>query len=139
MPGTQIGKPELIQLLRLDKKTCCEMLYTQYSPLLYGFILRTIPDSEIASDVLVKTFLAAYKQIDKLETIEGSIFMWILNITRGLLNSNNVSIVSSDQAHELILYKGMNCEQAAKSANKLQGEINSDLRQALHKSKQTAL
>ena len=129
MADKKITDTELVQLLRLNKKTGFEMLYRQYSCLIYGFILRAVASPVIAAQILSDTFITAWKQKDTYDPAKAASFTWLMNIARGLLGAYKESI--ANEPYEMVLYKGMDCAQAASAANKTEKEIRRDLRRAL--------
>jgi RNA polymerase sigma factor (sigma-70 family) len=57
-------------------------LYDSYSPALYGIVLRMVNSSEVAEDILQDAFVKIWKNLPNYDQAKGSIFTWMLNITR---------------------------------------------------------
>ncbi|MEO6288064.1 MAG: sigma-70 family RNA polymerase sigma factor [Dyadobacter sp.] len=75
-------QPELILLLQSNSREGFEYLYDNYSPALYGIILKIVKDEERAADVLQDTFLKIWKNMTAYNVEKGTLFTWILNIAR---------------------------------------------------------
>jgi RNA polymerase sigma factor (sigma-70 family) len=73
---------ELIALLQSNSREGFEHLYDNYSPALYGIILKIVKDEERAADVLQDAFLKIWKNIAAYNGEKGTLFTWILNIAR---------------------------------------------------------
>ena len=58
------------------------MLYDRYSEVLYGIALKIVQSEEIASDVLQESFVKIWQNGPKYESKKGTLFTWMLNITR---------------------------------------------------------
>jgi RNA polymerase sigma-70 factor (ECF subfamily) len=56
-------------------------LYDAYAPALYGLIIKVIPDTTIACDILQESFLQIWINIDSFDTSKGRLFNWMLGIT----------------------------------------------------------
>ncbi len=76
------SQQELILLLRSNSREGFEYLYDNYSPALYGIILKIVKDEERAADVLQDSFLKIWKNIASYNGEKGTLFTWILNIAR---------------------------------------------------------
>ncbi|MHA4895314.1 RNA polymerase sigma factor [Pedobacter sp. PWIIR3] len=64
-----------------DQKTI-SMLYTMYSPALYGIISRIIKFDEIAEDVLQETFVKIWRSIDQYQESRGRLFTWMARLAK---------------------------------------------------------
>lgn len=53
-----------------------------YSPSLYGIALSIVKTEQDAGDVLQESFVKIWKNIKKFDENKGTIFTWMLNITR---------------------------------------------------------
>ncbi len=73
---------DLVQLLKQRDKKGFSMLYEKYSSALFGVILKVVKTEEIASDVLQESFVKIWKKIDTYDKEKGTLFTWILNISR---------------------------------------------------------
>ncbi|MFN3918061.1 MAG: RNA polymerase sigma factor [Flavobacteriales bacterium] len=83
-------------------------LYDNYSAALYGVIIKMVHNQEKANDILQDVFVKIWKNIDRLDLNKGSLYTWMLNITRNttidFLRSKNerVKIQSTEDNVALI-------------------------------------
>lgn len=59
-----------------------ETLYSHYSAALYGILVKIVNDTAVAEDLLQDVFVKVWKNSDKYSETKGTIFTWLLNITR---------------------------------------------------------
>lgn len=69
------------KLLRRDQQAF-QWLYDQYSPALYGVVLRIVRDEEQAQDLLQDIFVKIWKNLDAYDAEKGRLFTWMLNVAR---------------------------------------------------------
>ncbi|WP_306642224.1 RNA polymerase sigma factor [Sanyastnella coralliicola] len=82
---TERSKRELSQLIfRIQEGDTDAFgeLYRDYSATLYGVSLKILGSEDQAEDVLQDAFIKIWKNIKKFNPQKGSIFTWMLNITR---------------------------------------------------------
>lgn len=79
-----LSEEELVQALRNREKIAVEALYDMYSASLYGVIVRIIPDTVTAEDVLQETFVKIWHSFASYSTDKGRLFTWMVNIARNL-------------------------------------------------------
>lgn len=72
----------LIEGLKNKERKSYDMLYKNYSSILYGIALRITKRQETAEDVLQETFVKIYNNILKYDSTKGTLFTWMLNICR---------------------------------------------------------
>jgi len=75
---------ELVRLLKCRNKASFTHLYQKYSGALYNIILQTIPESDIAGDILQETFINIWNKFDSYDHTKGRLFTWMLTISRNL-------------------------------------------------------
>jgi RNA polymerase sigma factor (sigma-70 family) len=76
---------DTMQLCELLKTRSCDAfakLYDRYSAALYGIICRMVCNSNTGEELLQDVFVKVWKNIDKYDTAKGSLFTWLLQITR---------------------------------------------------------
>jgi len=94
---------ELVSLLKAKDAEGFNYLYQQYSPQLYGIIIRIINDREYANDILQEAFLTIWCKIDLYDATKSKLITWMSRVTRNhsidvrksktyLNNTNNQSI-----------------------------------------------
>ncbi len=73
---------QIIKLLWSQDKKVIDVLYDLYSASLYGIALKIVPSEEIAQDVIQDAFTKVWKSCRKYDPSKGTLFTWLLNITR---------------------------------------------------------
>jgi len=58
------------------------LLYDNYSPALYGIILRIVPSESLAQEVLQDVFMKVWNNADKYDADKGKLFTWLAQIAR---------------------------------------------------------
>ncbi|GAB3956417.1 sigma-70 family RNA polymerase sigma factor [Spirosoma harenae] len=80
--------PQIEQNLVLDLKSgssaAFTKLYDNYSPALYGFLLRLVKDPERAQDLLQDAFIKIWSNIHAYNPQQGRLFTWLLTVTRNV-------------------------------------------------------
>jgi RNA polymerase sigma factor (sigma-70 family) len=71
----------LEKLVQRDRKAF-QWLYDQYSPALYGVVLRIVREEEQAQDLLQDIFVKIWKNLDAYDANKGRLFTWMLNVAR---------------------------------------------------------
>lgn len=61
-----------------------QILYDRFSDALYGILLRIVHEEEQAEDLLQEAFLKIWQQASKYNGEKGTLFTWMLNVTRNL-------------------------------------------------------
>ncbi len=79
-----LEEQELVMALKKQQKIGAEALYDMYSGSLMGIIQRTIPNREIAEDVLQEGFVKIWNSIHQYDTSKGRLFTWMVNVIRNL-------------------------------------------------------
>ncbi|KAA6438312.1 RNA polymerase sigma factor [Dyadobacter flavalbus] len=73
---------ELVTLLKTNNKAAYEYLYDHYAPALYGIVRKIVKDDSRADDVMQDSFIKIWKHMASYDAEKGSLFTWMLNITR---------------------------------------------------------
>jgi RNA polymerase sigma-70 factor (ECF subfamily) len=71
----------LAQLIKQDRQAF-NYLYDNYSPALYGIILKMIKNEDTAQDLLQDVFIKIWKNCGKHDPSRGRFFTWMLHVTR---------------------------------------------------------
>lgn len=79
---SQISIDELVSRLKNGEQEACVQLYDQFSPSLYGVVLKIVRSEDDAQDVLQDAFIKIWKNIQKYDSKKGTFFTWMLNISR---------------------------------------------------------
>jgi RNA polymerase sigma factor (sigma-70 family) len=72
----------LVSLLKANNKGAFEYLYDHYSASLFGIVCKIVKDEEKANDVMQEAFLKIWRNIAAYEESKGTLFTWMLNVTR---------------------------------------------------------
>ena len=76
------SEQELITALKGRDDQAFSYLYDHYSGSLYSIILQIVKTPETASDVLQEVFVNIWRKMDSYDPFKGSLFTWMLNISR---------------------------------------------------------
>jgi RNA polymerase sigma-70 factor, ECF subfamily len=79
---TIIEEDALVSLLQSKDERGFSILYDNYSSALYGVILKIVRSEEVAADVMQDAFVKIWKNIEGYNRSKGTLFTWILNVTR---------------------------------------------------------
>lgn len=101
-----------IQELRSRNEKAFAKLYDNYSGALYGILFRMLAKEEIAQDALQEAFVKIWKNIDSYDRSKGTLFTWMLNISRN---------------HAIDVLRSKNMRQKIQSIDKSVGVVNKQL------------
>ncbi|MEQ8707022.1 MAG: sigma-70 family RNA polymerase sigma factor [Phaeodactylibacter sp.] len=76
------NEEDLARRLQAKDKSAIADLYDAYAPSLYGIALRVVQSEAIAQDVVQETFIKVWKNASAYDNRKGTLFTWLLNITR---------------------------------------------------------
>lgn len=74
----------LLEMLLNKSEQGFTILYNNYSPALYGILLKIVRKEELAEDVLQDAFVKIWNNIHRYDKSKGTLFTFILNIARNL-------------------------------------------------------
>ncbi len=77
-----VNERHIIQLLQQQDKSTISILYDQFSTTLYGVALKIVQSEDLAEDVIQDVFIKVWQHGKKYDSRKGSLFTWLLNITR---------------------------------------------------------
>jgi RNA polymerase sigma factor (sigma-70 family) len=77
-----ISESVLIERLNQHDQQAFQWLYDQYSPALYGVVLRIVRDEDQAQDLLQDIFVKIWKNLESYDATKGRLFTWMLNVSR---------------------------------------------------------
>jgi RNA polymerase sigma factor (sigma-70 family) len=72
--------------LKAKNREAFAELYDRYSPALFGFICKLVKNQRMAEELLQRAFIKIWKNIDNYDESKGTLFAWILRITRNTCN-----------------------------------------------------
>lgn len=94
---------EVLELLKKGDKKAFALLYDEYSPSIYGILLKIIKDPQIAEEVLQNVFVTIFSKIKDFNQEKESLFLWIYNISREMaINSVDASLEEKTKEIKLI-------------------------------------
>jgi RNA polymerase sigma factor (sigma-70 family) len=73
---------ELVIRLQSKSKSAFSDLYNSYAAALYGVTYKMVRNNEVAEELLQDIFIKIWMHIDTYNPIKGTLFTWMLNITR---------------------------------------------------------
>jgi RNA polymerase sigma-70 factor, ECF subfamily len=79
---TQVDRETLVQMVKSKSERGFNILYDNYCGALYGILIRFVLRRDVADDLLQDVFLKIWKNIDCFDPQKGTLFTWMLNITR---------------------------------------------------------
>jgi RNA polymerase sigma factor (sigma-70 family) len=82
---TQLNKTEVSELvIRLQTKSTAAFsdLYDSYAAALFGAAIRMVRNRDVAEELLQDSFLKIWEHIDNYDPGKGTLFTWMLAITR---------------------------------------------------------
>lgn len=107
----------LEKLVQRDQKAF-QLLYDQYSPALYGVVLRIVREDEQAQDLLQDIFIKIWKNLDAYDASKGRLFTWLLNVARNTAidslrsrKTHPFGAIRTDEENVHIVDKQYNTEQ----------------------------
>jgi RNA polymerase sigma-70 factor, ECF subfamily len=59
-----------------------ETLYSRYAPAMYGILIKIVSNETVAEDLLQDVFVKVWKNRANYNQAKGTLFTWLLNITR---------------------------------------------------------
>lgn len=77
IPNIEIAGKICLDKLRCRDGAAFMALYKQYSPAIYGLILRNLSDKEKCDLALEQTFIQAWNRIDQYDEAKCSLFTWL--------------------------------------------------------------
>jgi len=78
----KVAEKNIVEMLHQNDKRVMAIIYDQYAPALYGVVLRIVKTEAAAEDVMQDAFVKIWKNGTKYNAAKGTLFTWMLNITR---------------------------------------------------------
>lgn len=75
---------EILTLVQAKDERAFNFLYHNFSPALYGITRKILRDEVLAQDVLQEAFIKIWNQLHTYHPEKGTLFTWMLNVTRNL-------------------------------------------------------
>jgi|AntRauTorckE5430_2_1112549.scaffolds.fasta_scaffold09310_2 RNA polymerase sigma-70 factor (ECF subfamily) len=80
--ATEWNEENLVRRLQRKDKSAISDLYDEYAPSMYGIAMRIVKAEALAQDVVQETFTKVWKNAAAYDRKKGTLFTWLLNITR---------------------------------------------------------
>lgn len=77
-----ITEKNFLDEFRRGNESALSYIYDAYSGALYGILLRMTQNEQLAQDLLQECFVKIWRYHAKYDSSKGSIFTWMLNLTR---------------------------------------------------------
>ena len=89
-----MDESSLCDLIKFQDREVFAYVYDNYSPAVFGEIVRIVKSREAAEDLLQDVFITIWQKGDQYDRRKGRLFTWIMSITRNkcidyLRKSNN--------------------------------------------------
>ncbi len=99
----KLTEEELVSRLKTRDKAAFSALYDSYSNALYGVIMKIVHTDPPAEDVLQDAFIKIWNKIDNYDRSKGTIFTWMLNISRntGIDTTRSEAFKKSASAYDV--------------------------------------
>ena len=75
-------RTDIIQLLLDKNEKAIDLIYDDYGPNLYGYILKMMDDEIVAQDILQESFIKIWKNAQQYDPKKSRLFTWLLTICR---------------------------------------------------------
>ncbi len=72
----------LVTSLKERDRQAIAIIYDNYSPALYGIILKIVHSEQAAEDVLQEAFIKIWKNAEQYDASKGKLFTWLVSIAR---------------------------------------------------------
>lgn len=83
MQSTTVTTPDikLVNALKNRDQEAFSHLYDKYAPMLYGIIVKSVKDEQIAVEILKDSFLKFWNECNNVEQNCRSLFPWLYTTT----------------------------------------------------------
>lgn len=88
-----ISEKELVERLQAGDQTAISVLYDNYSPALYGIILRIVRCEKTAEDLLQDCFVKIWVSFSSYDLHKAKLFTWLIRV------AHNAAIDAMRSAH----------------------------------------
>jgi len=134
----------MVDLLKKGDKQTFALLYDKYSAPIYGILVKTITNRQIAEDVLQDVFVTVFSEIKNFDPKKESIFIWIYKIAKDMaLKANDSCLENRLKAMhevykteatpllELIYFRGFSTDEIVGELNISKENLQKQLRQEI--------
>lgn len=78
----RINEENLLTEFQKGNEEALNYIYDAYSGALFGVIMKMMKDEELGRDLLQECFVKIWKNHGKYDSAKGSLYTWMLNLTR---------------------------------------------------------
>ena len=78
----------ILERMKSNQTEAIELMYDKFSDSLYGIALSVIKNEEEAQDILQESFVKGWRKLSSYDPAKGTLFTWLLNITRNTAIDN---------------------------------------------------
>ncbi len=78
----------ILERMKSNQTEAIELMYNKFSDSLYGIALSVIKNEEEAQDILQESFVKGWRKLSSYDPAKGTLFTWLLNITRNTAIDN---------------------------------------------------
>jgi len=96
-----VNQELLLKLLKQRSSKAMEVLYDQYSSVLFGVIRKMVPEEKKAEEILYQTFTFIWNNYESFYPEQQSICLWMIGIARKL-SLKSIPHQSQKNLNELI-------------------------------------
>lgn len=75
-------EPELVALIKSQRKEGFDLLYANYADAFYNVILRSVKDAALSEDIMQEVFVKIWRNIDKYDPDRARLYTWMIRIVR---------------------------------------------------------
>jgi RNA polymerase sigma-70 factor (ECF subfamily) len=80
-----LEEKQLLKLLKTKDEEGFQILYRNYSDVIYGIIIRMLKDPDESADMLQEVFVRIWTKMDSYDSKKGRLFTWMANLTRNFV------------------------------------------------------
>jgi DNA-directed RNA polymerase specialized sigma24 family protein len=144
-----IDQRQFIEMMRCRDVRALEVLYDQYSAVLYGVIFRITGDEKKSEEILYRTFTHIWNTFQTFDDSVHTLCLWMVNIARGfsfetltpdertmmkqqlLLSLGNRWMKDQVEVLSYAFFNGMSVEKMARKFGYTESKIKSLLHEAV--------
>lgn len=78
----------ILERMKSNQTEAIELMYDKFSDSLYGIALSVIKNEDEAQDILQESFIKGWRKLSSYDPSKGTLFTWLLNITRNTAIDN---------------------------------------------------
>jgi len=125
------SQEELLRLIQKEDKMAFGILFDTYSPVIFGLICKLSPDAKMSEEILQKSFIRVWQNINSFEPAQQRLLAWMLSMARAVseetlqqkINKNSEiqkstnSVFNNKEVLTLVYFRGYSLIHAAEALN----------------------